>query len=824
MIRKPAFVALFLAFSVLAARPGRAADLSIATIMSRDFVGTAPASPRWSDDGRAIYYEKRRPGTELVDLYRVDASTGRSTLVADRDRGTVDPVEVVWSRDRRLKLFVRDGDLFLRDVGRGLLRQITRTPEEESDPLPLLDGRVAFRRGDVFYVFDPATGATGALAELRLADDPDAKKPSGFLVDQQQRYFQVLRERKERREAAKKLDDERRAADPTRLPKPWFLGKGKEIQAAALAPDGAHLALFLGPERDSSEDDEQGADGGKPDKLASFVSDSGYVEVRDVRPKVGTGHPETPQLVLLDLRTHERHDVDLSGLPGLTEDPLAELRAAAKAAEAKAAEAKAADAKAADAKAAETKAEPAPETPKPRVVSFDELRWSEDGARFAVQFYSYDNKDRWIAVVDAGEGKLRPLERLHDAAWIGWRFNDLGWMRDGRTLWYLSEESGWGQLWLRPLDGAKRALTQGRFEVDTPLLSRDGKSFVVTANREHPGIVEAYRVEVPSGSMTRLTELGGRLDSVAFSPDEKQLLYLGSKIASPPELFAQAARGVGVAKKLTDTVSKEFRAVDWSMPEIVPVESTHGAGKIWARVYTPPGWTAGKSYPAVAFVHGAGYLQNVHYGWSDYFHEFMFHTLLARRGYVVIDMDYRASSGYGRDWRTAIYRQMGWPEIDDYADGVAWLVAHKGVDPARVGVYGGSYGGFFTFMALFNRPELFAAGAALRPVSDWAHYNHGYTANILNTPDVDPEAYRKSSPIEYAEGLRKPLLILHGVVDNNVTFQDSVRLVQRLIELGKTNYFETAFYPVESHAFTEPASWTDEYTRIWNLFERTLWK
>ncbi len=812
MSRTPALAALLLALP-LAAAATRGDELSIPTIMSRDFVGTSPESPRWSDDGRAIFYEKRRPGTDLVDLWRVELASGKSTLVADRDRGTVDPADVVWSRDRRLKVFVRDGDLFLRDVARGVLRQVTRTPEEESDPLPLLDGRIAFRRGDVFYSFDPATGTTGTLAELRLADDPEAKKPSGFLVDQQQRYFQVLRERKERKEAVKKLDDERRAADPTRTPQPWYLGKGKEIQDAALAPDGAHLALFLDAERDASEDAEQGADGGKPDKLASFVNDSGYVEVRDVRPKVGTGHPETPQLVLLDLRAHERQDLDLAGLPGLTEDPLAELRAAAKAA------AKSADAKPDGA----AEATPAKEAPKPRVVSFDSIRWSEDGARFAVQFFSDDNKDRWLAAVEAADGKLKPLERLHDAAWIGWRFNDCGWMRDGRTLWYQSEESGFGQLWLRPLDGAKRALTQGRFEVDTPVLSRDGKSFVVVANRELPGIVEAYRVDVPSGAMTRLTQLGGVVDAVALSADERQVLFLGSKIDAPPELFVQPARG-GAARKLTDTVSKEFRAVDWAKPEIVPVESTHGAGKIWTRVFTPPGWTAGRTYPAVAFVHGAGYLQSVTYGWSDYFREMMFATLLARRGYVVFDMDYRASSGYGRDWRTAIYRQMGWPEVDDYADGIAWLAAHKGVDPARVGVYGGSYGGFFTYMALFTRPELFAAGAALRPVADWAHYNHGYTSNILNTPEVDPEAYRKSSPIEYADGLRKPLLILHGVVDDNVTFQDTARMVQRLIELGKTDYFETAFFPVEKHGFVEPASWTDEYRRIWNLFERTLWK
>jgi dipeptidyl aminopeptidase/acylaminoacyl peptidase len=196
----------------------------------------------------------------------------------------------------------------------------------------------------------------------------------------------------------------------------------------------------------------------------------------------------------------------------------------------------------------------------------------------------------------------------------------------------------------------------------------------------------------------------------------------------------------------------------------------------------------------------------------------MFHTYLVQHGYVVLDMDYRASAGYGRDWRTAIYRQMGHPELEDLQDGVAWLVANRNVDPRRVGVYGGSYGGFMTYMALFRAPDLFAAGAALRPVSDWAHYNHEYTSNILNTPELDPEAYAASSPIEFAAGLSRPLLICDGMQDDNVFFQDNVRLVQRLIELKKQN-FEMAVYPVEPHGFKQPTSWLDEYRRIFKLME-----
>ena len=199
----------------------------------------------------------------------------------------------------------------------------------------------------------------------------------------------------------------------------------------------------------------------------------------------------------------------------------------------------------------------------------------------------------------------------------------------------------------------------------------------------------------------------------------------------------------------------------------------------------------------------------------------MFHNLLRDRGYVVIDIDYRGSAGYGCDWRTAIYDHMGGKDLDDHVDAARWLVAQFGVDPRRIGIYGGSYGGFITLMAMFKEPDVFAAGAALRPVTDWAHYNAPYTSNILNTPQNDPEAYRRSSPIYFAAGLKGALLICHGMVDVNVHFQDSVRLAQKLIELRKENW-ELAPYPVEDHGFVLPSSWADEYKRILKLFDSNL--
>ena len=192
-----------------------------------------------------------------------------------------------------------------------------------------------------------------------------------------------------------------------------------------------------------------------------------------------------------------------------------------------------------------------------------------------------------------------------------------------------------------------------------------------------------------------------------------------------------------------------------------------------------------------------------------------------RDRYAVLDIDYCGSAGYGRDWRTAIYRHMGGKDLNDQVDGAKYLIEKLGVNPQHIGIYGGSYGGFLTLMALFSTPGVFEAGAALRSVTDWAHYNHDYTAEILNEPFNDSIAYKQSSPIYFASGLQGHLLMCHGVVDENVHFQDIIRLTQRLIELKKENW-ELAVYPVEDHGFVESTSWTDECKRIFKLFEAYL--
>ncbi len=412
------------------------------------------------------------------------------------------------------------------------------------------------------------------------------------------------------------------------------------------------------------------------------------------------------------------------------------------------------------------------------------------------------------------------VDRLRDEAWVvgfGFGGGAFGWINNN-TIWFQSEESGYAHLYTYDFTTSKKqALTSGKYEVQTIELSKDKKFFYLTTNEVHPGEKQFYKLPVSGGKAERLTTLTGANEST-ISPDGKWLAIRSSYSNKPWELYLQENKPGAKPQQITNSLSAEFKSYPWKDPEVTTIKARDGA-EVYARVFKP----ANPNGAAVIFVHGAGYLQNAHKWWSNYFREYMFHNLLADRGYTVLDMDYRASAGYGRDWRTGIYRFMGGKDLTDNVDGAKWLVEKHNIDPKRIGIYGGSYGGFITLMGMFTTPDVFAAGAALRPVTDWAHYNHPYTASILNEPMTDSIAYAKSSPLYYAEGLKGHLLICHGMVDVNVHFEDAVRLSQRLIELGKDNW-ELAVYPMEDHGFVEPSSWTDEYKRILRLFETNLKK
>ena len=752
-------------------------------------VGYPPSDPRWSGDSKELYFEWRAYREDEPATWVVGRDGGQPRKLSDQERRNAPLANGTWDRERKRILGADRGDIVVIDSVAHRRIDITRTTAGESAPRWSRNGtHVTFLRDNSLYIVPVDATTTGALVQLV---DASARRNEQRLTesqrvarDQEKKLLDWVEQESERRKRREERD--RALAVPK-----FELAERQTISDAALSADETYAYLVVNDRAQS-----------RAAQVPRFVSESAYTEEIQARTKVGDAQ-DRRRLAILNLKTGAGV---WAGVEGIT-DPIAIPKPAASD----------------DAAPREPSASPAPPAPSSkRDVRWGQLLPSLDGRTIVTTVRSADNTDRWLVSVEPTTGKTKVLDRIHDDAWV--REGGMGWLYDNRRVWFLAEHDGWMHLYTIDVTAdqpQRKALTSGRFEIDTAALSPDGSTFYIQSTEQHPGERHLYALGIDGGSRTKLTSRIGS-SSGEVSPDNSMFGGVFSTSTRPPEIYVMANRAGAEARQITTSTSEEWRGFKWVEPQLVTYKTRDGVD-VYARLFTPEmvGAKRHASAPAVVFVHGAGYLQNAHKFWSTYYREYMFHHLLASRGYVVLDPDYRASAGYGRDWRTAIYRWMGGKDLDDVVDGAKFLVDTQKVHAKRIGVYGGSYGGFITLMAMFTSPDTFAAGAALRPVTDWAHYNHGYTSNILNEPQSDIDAYRKSSPIYFAEGLKGALLICHGMVDVNVHFQDSVRLAQRLIELRKENW-ELAVYPVEDHGFVEETSWADEYKRILKLFEQNL--
>lgn len=758
-----------------------------------DWISRSPESWYWGDDNQTIFYKQKQLGNPLRDLYQLnttDSGNGEKVKLAEMHKFA--DRYATLNKTKTKEVYTFQGNVFVKDLASGKVAQLTYTSATERSVMFLNNGNVAYRVGNQFFEHDLVNNRIKELANLKMVADNKSDKKQSYIAKEQEELIAYVALQKRNKSLRDEQSEKLKSQNSTLTKVDFKLGAGKRLAHASLSPSGDKMIVSIADSKSSRK---------ASDIMPNYIAADGHVKAEKVRHRVADNRQYKEQLFLLDLKSGQKFPLSYEQLPGFDEDVLASVKKENHEREGKTYTSK---------KSARNIHVMSARGP---------IKWSEDGKQVAVLLEAWDNKDRWLSTVNLLENKLESQHRLHDDAWINWSFNEFGWLNDN-TLYYLSEESGYSHLYRKSLKGKAKQLTSGKFEVSDVTLTED-KNFIFKANKKHPGIYEIYKVNGQSGELTALTDLGG-MNNYSVSPDESKLLIEHSNLTTPPELYVKDIDGSSEARQLTSTITEKFKSMPWATPNIVPVASSYQDDPVYSRVYLPENYdSSATKNRAVMFSHGAGYLQNSHMGWSGYFREFMFHSMLVQQGYVVIDMDYRASKGYGRDWRTAIYRHMGKPEVEDMRDGVNWLVENANVDRNRIGTYGGSYGGFLTLMSMFTQPDLFQSGSALRLVSDWAYYNHGYTSNILNTPKDDAIAYERSSPIYFAEGLEKPLLINAPMVDDNVFFQDSVRLVQRLIELEKKD-FETAIYPVEPHGFVQPSSWLDEYRRIYKLFENTL--
>lgn len=785
---KSFFLNLFLLASIsfIQAQENNNSILSIKDIMQgNSFVGHLPSNANWSVDGKTIYFDWNPENGYSDSLYAYRISSEKIEKISFDKAYKLPSNYGTFNSTKSKKIYSKHGDVFVIDIPTSEITQITNTQDRESNVhFTKNETQIAYVRDNNIYTWDIETGVTKQVTNFSTKkEEKEAKRSEKdeWLYQDQLALFDVLHERK-----AKK-DQQEIFAKKEELKKPLSIyTDGKSIYNQHISPDRKYVSYLTVKREDS-----------KGTITPHYVTESGYTEDQNTRSKVGD-IPDTYELFIYDIKNRKTYPIVLDNLEGL--DYIPEY----------------------------TKDYPDKVYKNDNRIGYiSGPIWNKDGSKAVLDINTNDYKDRWIALLNVEDGTVTNLDHQHNAAWIagpgigGYRGGELGWMPDEKSIWFQSEKSGYSHLYALNTETKKsKALTSGEFEIYDPKISNDKKHWYFTANKTHPGDRQFYRMPLNGGKLEQLTDMVGKND-VTLSPDEKQMAILYSYANKPTELFLKenpVYNKNATAKQLTHSTTEAFKKYNWRDPEVITYTADDGA-EVHARLYKPTENTKNKA--AVIFVHGAGYLQNAHKWWSSYFREYMFHNILVDNEYTVLDIDYRGSAGYGSKWRTGIYRHMGGKDLSDQVDGAKYLIKEFGIDKDKVGIYGGSYGGFITLMGMFNEADTFAAGAAIRSVGDWAAYNHGYTARILNTPTTDSLSYRRSSPIYYADGLKGDLLILHGMVDDNVHFQDMVRLSQRLIELGKTNW-DMAIYPVERHGFVEPSSWTDEYTRIYNLFNKSL--
>jgi dipeptidyl aminopeptidase/acylaminoacyl peptidase len=755
--------------------------LTVEKIMSDSvYLKEVPNNIVWKENSNTLYFDWKPMDKKQSAVYEFSIENLNPTPISTSKNQVIQMKNVSYSRDRKNIVYERDGDIFIKNIKNNAEICLVCSTEQESKPIFNQDeSAVIFQKNQNLYSISITGKGIKQLTYFTKVDSNKKKERNEqdrWLEQDQLSIFDIFQ----------KKEENKSQSDPTL--NNYYLPESSSISNISSDPTVRYVVFTIADQPEKSRNI----------IVPNYVTRSGYTEDIPGRTKVGS-YVETFTTKIYDLQKDTIYDVLTGDIPEIKRIPeyLEEYPQQLK----------------------KRKSENLD-----REVYIGEPKWSPDESLAIVNVMSLDSKDRWIMMLDPLTGKLSLLDHQHDEAWIGgpgigrrYQTPQMGWI-DGKNIYFQSEETGYSHLYTINIEtGQKKQLTSGRYEVLTLQLSNDAESFYFTANIEHPGITHFYKIPVDGGKIVKLTSMKGG-NEVTMSPDEKWLAIRYSTTTQPWELYIQENKPGATAKRITKSTSEAFEAYPWKTPEMITFKNRYGTD-IYAQVFSPS--TSLPYKPAVVFVHSNGYLQNVHYWWSYHFREYMFNNLLVDKGFTVINIDYTASSGYGREIRTGIYRHMGGKDLSDLTDGAKLLVEKYGVNPDYIGLYGGSYGGFLTLMGLFTEPDVFKSGAALRSVTDWAHYNQGYTSNILNDPLTDEKAYKRSSPIYFANGLKGNLLMTHGIVDVNVNFQDIVRLSQRLIELGK-NDWELAVYPLEDHDFMEPASWTDQYKRILKLFEETL--
>lgn len=426
------------------------------------------------------------------------------------------------------------------------------------------------------------------------------------------------------------------------------------------------------------------------------------------------------------------------------------------------------------------------------------VNWLNDSKHIAIQRLNREQNTLDLLIADGATGKTRNALSEQDPSWVNVS-DDLYFFKDGKRFLWSSERTGYRHLYLYDLEGQQLAqLTKGEWEVTSLNAVEESKGVAYfTATEKSPLERQLYRVGLDGSGFTRITKEEGTHDAVV-APNAATFYDTYSNTAAPPRQDLYRTDGSRVTL-INENKVAELADYHLSTVEFLSVKSRDGV-LLNASIIKPPNYDAQKKYPVLVSTYGGPHAQVVHNSWGGT--TFLWHELMAQKGYIIFLLDNRGSAGRGHIFETPLHLRLGAQELADQRDGVQYLKSLPYVDASRIGIWGWSYGGHMTLHAMFEAGDDFKAGFAGGPVTDWRYYDSIYTERYLGLPQKNEKGYVDSSPVKYAKQLKGKLLIAHGTGDDNVHFANTLTVINDLIEAGK--YVEVLAFPGRGHGVSDP--------------------
>ncbi len=439
------------------------------------------------------------------------------------------------------------------------------------------------------------------------------------------------------------------------------------------------------------------------------------------------------------------------------------------------------------------------------------VNWLPDSRSVAIQRMNRAQKQLDLLFCDAATGTSKTILTDSDQYWINIS-DDLYFFSDDKRFLWSSERTGYRHFYLYENSGKEiMQLTSGDWGISDlggfgpgsanhPAVDEARGYVYFLSNKDDVREAQLYRVSLNDKSLTRITKDAGT-HSAKIAPDALTFIDTYSNAATPPRQDLYRMDGTRVAVVNEDKIPElaEYRL---SPVEFVQVTADDGT-KLNASIIKPPDFDAAKKYPVLISVYGGPHVQIVRNAWGG--PGYLWHEILAEKGYIIFSLDNRGSWGRGHAFETPIYHHMGKIELQDQLAGVKYLKSLGYVDPARIGINGGSYGGYMTLEALFNASDVFKAGIADAPVTDWKLYDTIYTERYMGRPQENPEGYKESSPVNQAANIHGKLMLVHGTGDDNVHFANSVELLNAMID-GFRYPDQVMVFPGRGHGISDPAA------------------